>query len=313
MKVASFYRFLDLEEPAAFRDELQAHCAEQQLLGTILVAAEGFNGSLAGAEARIRALFEWIQDRLDLDEPIEARWNDVSEPPFRRMRVRLKKEIVTLGRPDILPHRRTGTYVSGEEWNRLIEDPDVLVIDTRNHYEYEVGTFPNAIDPETDSFREFPGFAEKLAETGKDRPLAMFCTGGIRCEKATALMLELGFDKVYHLQGGILKYLEDMAPADNRWDGECFVFDTRVAVDRDLAEGGYVQCHACRRPLSTEDLASPDYQEGVSCPKCIGELDDDRAARLEERAKQVDLARKRGRAHIGPQEPVSGPEDVQRK
>lgn len=313
MKVASFYRFLDLEDPVRFRDELQAFCRDWQLLGTILVAPEGLNGTVTGEEAGIRALFARIESLLGLDEPIEARWNDVSEPPFRRLRVRVKKEIVTLGRPDILPHRRTGTYVSGEEWNRLIDDPDVLVIDTRNHYEYEVGTFPNAVDPETDSFREFPAFAEKLAGTAKDRPLAMFCTGGIRCEKATALMLELGFDQVYHLQGGILKYLEDMPPGDNRWGGECFVFDTRVAVDRDLAEGGYVQCHACRRPLSTEDLASPDYREGVSCPKCIGELDEDRAARLEERAKQVELARKRGRAHIGPQEPVRGPEDVQRK
>jgi UPF0176 protein len=300
MKIASFYRFLDLENPAGFRDELQAACEEPGLLGTVLVATEGFNGSVAGDEAAIRSLFEWVESRLELTEPIDARWNDVSEPPFRRMRVRIKKEIVTLGRPDILPHRKTGTYVSGEEWNRLIEDPDVLVIDTRNHYEYEVGTFPNAVDPETDSFRDFPRFAERLAETEKHRPLAMFCTGGIRCEKATALMLELGFDQVYHLQGGILKYLEDMPAADNRWDGECFVFDTRVAVDRDLAEGGYVQCHACRRPLSAEDLASPDYTEGVSCPQCIGELDEDRAARLEERAKQVHLARQRGESHIGP-------------
>ena len=300
MKVASFYRFLDLDNPAGFRDEVQAVCEEHGLLGTILVATEGFNGSVTGEEAAICALFAWIENRLDLAEPIEARWNDVSEPPFRRMRARLKKEIVTLGRPDILPHRKTGTYVTGEEWNRLIEDPDVLVIDTRNHYEYEVGTFPNAIDPETDSFREFPEFAQKLAAESKDRPLAMFCTGGIRCEKATALMLELGFDEVYHLQGGILRYLEEMPADSNRWDGECFVFDTRVAVDRDLAEGGYVQCHACRRPLSTEDLASPDYKEGVSCPKCINELDADRAARLEERAKQVDLARERGELHIGP-------------
>ena len=176
-----------------------------------------------------------------------------------------------------------------------------------------MGTFPNAVDPATDCFSEFPEFAEKLAVTENHRPLEMFCTGGFRCEKATALMLELGFDEVYHLQGGILKYLEEMPAADNRWDGECFVFDTRVAVDRDLAGGGYVQCHACRRPLSAQDLASPDYREGVSCPKCIAELDEERAARLEERARQVELARKRGRAHIGPQEPVSGPEDVQRK
>ncbi|MDJ0904545.1 MAG: rhodanese-related sulfurtransferase [Woeseiaceae bacterium] len=313
MKVASFYRFLDLEDPAGFRVALQSVCEERELLGTILVAAEGFNGSVTGEESCIRQLFAWIEERLDLAEPIEARWNDVTEPPFRRMRVRLKKEIVTLGRPDILPHRKTGTYVSGDQWNRLIEDPNVLVIDTRNHYEYEVGTFPNAIDPETDSFREFPEFAQKLAAESRDRPLAMFCTGGIRCEKATALMLELGFDEVYHLQGGILRYLEEMPAGDNRWDGECFVFDTRVAVDRDLAEGGYVQCHACRRPLSTEDLASPDYKEGISCSKCVGELDEDRAARLEERAKQIELARRRGDSHIGPDAGSGGPEGVQPK
>ena len=300
MKVASFYRFLDLDDPQTFRSELQALCEKHGLRGTVLVATEGFNGSLSGDAAAIRAVFAWVEQRLGLDDAIEARWNDASEVPFRRMRVRLKKEIVTLGRPDILPHRKTGTYVQPEDWNRLIEDPEVLVIDTRNHYEFEVGTFPRAIDPRTDSFRQFPEFARELAETSKDRPLAMFCTGGIRCEKATALMLELGFDKVYHLQGGILKYLEEVPAGENRWDGECFVFDTRVAVDRDLAEGGYVQCHACRRPLSTEDLASPDYREGVSCPKCINELDADREARLEERHKQVVLAAERGDTHIGP-------------
>jgi UPF0176 protein len=185
------------------------------------------------------------------------------------------------------------------EWNALIENPDVLVIDTRNHYEVEVGTFPRALDPGTDSFREFPEFAKTLAEADRERPLAMFCTGGIRCEKATALMLELGFEQVYHLEGGILNYLASVPATENRWDGECFVFDTRVAVDRDLAEGGYVQCHACRRPLSTEDLESPDYVEGVSCPRCINETDADRRSRLEERAKQVRLARERGDVHVG--------------
>jgi UPF0176 protein len=300
MKVASFYRFLDMHDPVAFKSALQEVCDEGELLGTILVASEGLNGSVTGEEAAIRAVFAWIENELSLEEPIEARWNDTSEPPFRRMRVRLKKEIVTLGRPDILPHKKTGTYVSGEKWNELIEDPDVIVIDTRNSYEFEVGTFPHAVDPQTDSFRQFPEFAEKLAEKSKDRPLAMFCTGGIRCEKATALMLELGFEEVYHLQGGILKYLEEMSEEENRWDGECFVFDTRVAVDRDLAEGGYVQCHACRRPLSAEDMASPDYQEGVSCPKCINEVDEERKAGLRERQKQVELARERGDIHIGP-------------
>ncbi len=300
MKVVSFYRFLHLATPNEFRKALQSACEQRKLLGTILVAAEGFNGTIAGAPESIRAVLGWIEQRLSLQEPIEGRWTEAAEAPFRRMRVRLKKEIVTLGRPDILPHEKTGTYVPPEQWNALLEDPDVLVVDTRNHYEVEVGTFPRALDPQTDSFRQFPQFAMELAKTSKDRPLAMFCTGGIRCEKATALMLELGFDQVYHLQGGILKYLEDIPTEQNRWNGECFVFDTRVAVDRDLAEGGYVQCHACRRPLSSEDLASPDYREGVSCPNCIGELDADRTARLEERHRQVELARERGDTHIGP-------------
>lgn len=300
MKVASFYRFLDLSDPEDFKNALQGVCDEHGLLGTILVANEGFNGSITGEENAIRDVFAWVEATLELASPVEARWNAVSEPPFRRMRVKLKKEIVTLGRPDILPHKQTGTYVSGEKWNELISNPDVVVVDTRNSYEFEVGTFPRAIDPKTDSFREFPRFAQKLAETSTDRPLAMFCTGGIRCEKATALMLELGFEEVYHLQGGILKYLEEMPAQENQWDGECFVFDTRVAVDRDLAEGGYVQCHACRRPLSTEEMASPDYQEGVSCPRCINDLDEERAAGLRERQRQIELARERGDIHIGP-------------
>jgi len=299
MKVVSFYRFLDLEDPATFCDELQSLCDAQGLLGTILVAPEGFNGTIAGSEAAVRRVFDWIRERIDATDELDARWTDADEAPFRRMRVKVKKEIVTLGRPDILPHQGTGQHVPPEKWNELIENPDVLVIDTRNHYEYEVGTFPGAVDPDNDSFREFPAFAEELAEHATDRPLAMFCTGGIRCEKATALMLELGFDEVYHLQGGIINYLESMPADENRWQGECFVFDTRVAIDRDLAEGGYVQCHACRRPLSLEDMRSPDYREGVSCPRCVNEADEERRARLEERRRQVALAAERGTAHIG--------------
>lgn len=299
MNVVSFYRFLDVTEPQQLRDELHALCDAEGLLGTILVAIEGFNGTIAGSSEAVHTVFRWLRNRFDITEELDARWTDVDAAPFRRMRVRLKKEIVTLGRPDILPHRKTGKHVQPENWNKLIEDPNVLLIDTRNHYEFEVGTFPGAIDPGNDSFREFPGFAKELAETSRDRPLAMFCTGGIRCEKATALMLELGFDEVYHLQGGILNYLEKIPADENRWNGECFVFDMRVAVDRDLAEGGYVQCHACRRPLNSEDLASADYREGVSCPRCINEADQDRRARLEERRKQVRLAAERGEAHIG--------------
>jgi UPF0176 protein len=299
MKVAAFYRFLDLEDPQAFRDDLLPRCLDAGLLGTILLAREGINGTLSGGETSLRQVLGYIEEQLGLETPIDARWSEATEAPFRRMRVKVKPEIVTLGRPDILPHRKTGKHVSPTAWNALLEDPDVLVVDTRNHYEVEVGSFPRALDPGTDSFREFPDFARALAETDRERPLAMFCTGGIRCEKATALMLELGFRDVYHLDGGILNYLASVSEKENRWSGECFVFDTRVAVDRDLAEGGYVQCHACRRPLSTADLESPDYREGVSCPRCIHETDADKRERLEERARQVRLARDRGVDHIG--------------
>ena len=299
MKVVSLYRFLDLKDPESFREQLKSLCDEHGLLGTMLVAHEGFNGTLTGSEESIRTVMNWIREQFNIEEELDARWNDADEAPFRRMRVKLKKEIVTLGRPDILPHKGTGEHVDADRWNELISDPDVLVIDTRNHYEVEVGTFPGAIDPGNNSFREFPEFAKELAEQSTDRPLAMFCTGGIRCEKATALMLELGFEDVYHLQGGILNYLSEVDEAENQWDGECFVFDTRVAVDRDLAEGGYVQCHACRRPLSQEDMASPDYQEGVSCSRCISETDESRVERLRERQKQVELAAARGEIHIG--------------
>lgn len=299
MNVVSFYRFTDIVTPAKLRDELQQLCDDRNLLGTVLIAEEGINGALAGEERALEEVLSWLEDELALSAAIEGRWTEADEAPFQRMRVKIKKEIVALGRPDVRPDPDKAVHVEPEAWNELIEDPNMLVVDTRNHYEIEVGTFPNAIDPATDSFRQFQNFAEKLAETVTDRPLAMFCTGGIRCEKAAALMHELGFDEVYQLRGGILNYLESVPDAENKWQGECFVFDKRVAVDRDLAEGGYVQCHACRRPLSSEDLASPDYREGVSCPRCIGTLDEDRKSRLEERRKQIALAEKRGLAHVG--------------
>jgi UPF0176 protein len=299
MNVVSFYRFTDVGEPHKLRARLQTICKCAGLLGTVLIANEGVNGTIAGTREAVQSVLDWLQANLSLVKPIEGRWTEADEAPFRRMRVKVKKEIVTLGRPDIRPDRMTGKHVGVAEWNALISNPEMLVIDTRNQYEVEVGTFRNAVDPHTDSFRDFPEYAEKLAKTDPGRPLAMFCTGGIRCEKATALMLELGFTDVYHLQGGILKYLEEVDDEQNLWEGECFVFDTRVAVDRDRAEGGYVQCHACRRPLSSEDLASADYREGVSCPKCIGTLEAERAERLEERRKQVALAKERGEEHIG--------------
>ena len=300
MKVVSFYRFLDLAYPDSIRQSLQALCNSHDLLGTILVAKEGFNGTLAGEEPSIQIVFGWLRSELLIDGAIDARWTDAESAPFRHMRVRTKDEIVTLGRPDIRPQQHTGKHLSPQEWNALLENPDTLIIDTRNHYEIEVGTFPGAIDPGTDSFRQFPAFAKTLQEEDRNRPIAMFCTGGIRCEKASALMQNQGFRDVSQLQGGVLNYLAQVSDEDNRWTGECFVFDSRVAVDRDLAEGGYVQCHACRRPLSSYDLKSPDYREGVSCPRCIDELQQDRAERLEERRRQVTLAGERGTRHIGP-------------
>ncbi|MGB5246667.1 MAG: rhodanese-related sulfurtransferase [Woeseia sp.] len=302
INVVSFYRFVDIDAPAVLRDELQSLCAARDLLGTVLLAEEGINGTLAGSAAAVREVFAWLQDALGLRGPIDARWTEAELAPFRRLRVKVKNEIVTLGRPDIRPQQHTGKHVSPAEWNALLAVPDVLVIDTRNHYEIEVGSFPGAVDPGTDSFRQFPKFAESVAGTARDRPVAMFCTGGIRCEKASALMQELGFKDVYQLQGGVLNYLASVDQEQNRWNGECFVFDSRVAVDRDLAEGGYEQCHACRRPLSSADIESPDYREGVSCPQCINELESDRAERLEERRRQVQLARERGEMHIGAQQ-----------
>ena len=302
MNVVSLYRFFDLADPVAFRDAFAGVCEQLGLKGTMLVAPEGFNGSLSGPRADLEAAVDWLRQSSGASGPLDARWNDVREAPFRKLRVRTKKEIVALGRPDIRPHRGAGEYVDAERWNELLDDPDVLVIDTRNRYEIEVGTFPGAVDPGNDSFREFPTFAETLADESTTRPVAMFCTGGIRCEKATALMQELGFDEVYHLKGGILNYLSEVADEDNRWQGECFVFDTRVAVDRHQAEGDYVQCHACRRPLGPAELASPDYREGVSCPKCIDATPAERRARLEERRRQVRLAEARGERHIGPRD-----------
>ncbi len=299
MIVVSFYRFIDVGHPQKLAAALRAECTRRRLLGTILVASEGINGTLAGSASAIDAVLDWLTSRLGLDAPLEVRRTRSREAPFRRMRVRIKREIVALGRPDLRPQDQGGEHVSPEQWNALLDAPDVLVIDTRNHYEVEVGRFPGAVDPETDSFRQFPEFVGRLTDVSKDRPVAMYCTGGIRCEKASALLKDLGFERVYQLQGGILNYLASVPDAENRWSGECFVFDQRVAVDRDLAEGQYVQCHACRRPLGVADLVSPAYREGVSCPHCIDRIDADRRARLEERRRQEQLSRERGERHIG--------------
>ena len=303
--IVSFYRFVNVADEVQLKAALLGRCKELSLLGTVLIAREGVNGTLAGGRPNLEQLLGWLAAQIGSKAELEGRWTVAATPPFRHLRVRVKKEIVALGRPDIRPADDSGVHVDAAEWNRLLEDPQTLVIDTRNDYEVEVGTFPSAIDPGTASFREFPDYAARLAKTDSDRPIAMFCTGGIRCEKAAALLNELGFDNVKQLRGGILNYLETVPDADNRWRGECFVFDTRVAVDRDRNEGDYVQCHACRRPLGRDDLASPDYREGVSCPKCAGDIAPERAERLEERRRQVQLAAERGDLHIGPRRGTS--------
>ena len=293
--VCSFYRFVRLDDPAALREPLLAAAGERRLLGTILLAEEGINATVTGQRADIESLLAWLAEYIGIDA-LEGRWSEGHSAPFQKLRVRLRDEIVTLGRPDINPAAGTGQHVDAATWNRLLARDDVIVVDTRNDYEVEVGTFPGIENPATTSFREFPDYVARNRERFQNAPVAMFCTGGIRCEKAAALLLEEGCNEVYQLDGGILKYLDTVAAADNRWQGECFVFDSRVAVDRDLVPGDYVQCHACRRPLGPAELASPLYEEGLSCPHCYGTIAEERLERLRERRRQNRLRREREQA-----------------
>ena len=288
MQVFSFYRFVTLQDPAAVVSAVRVEAARDGLLGTVLVAAEGINGTLAGRETAIARFRDW----LAATEPfrgIDGRYTRALRAPFARLNVRQRAEIVTLGVPGLDPQRRTGQHVGPDEWHVLLDDPDTVVIDTRNDYEIDVGRFPGAVDPQIGSFREFPAFAAQHGDRLRDKPVAMYCTGGIRCEKASALLLQSGYSTVYQLDGGILGYLERVSPDENRWDGECFVFDSRVAVDANLVPGNYRQCHACRRPLSPGDLASEHYRSGVSCPHCIETVSGERLSALEERRRQREL------------------------
>ena len=295
--ISTFYRFAALPEFGSMREPLREEMLRHDVRGTILLAAEGINGTIAGARAGIDAVLGFIRADARLGE-LWARESFSAGNPFYRTRVKLKKEIVTMGVPDIDPRELAGTYVPPEQWNELIDDPEVLVLDTRNSYEVAIGTFENAVDPSTDSFREFPQYVRENLDPARHRKVAMFCTGGIRCEKSTAYLKQQGFAEVYHLQGGILNYLENVSPEDSRWRGECFVFDNRVTVDHKLKPGTYDQCHACRMPISNKDKESPLYNKGVSCPHCHERRDGDRTARLAERQRQVDLAQARGEQHI---------------
>ena len=296
--VAALYKFASLPDFKDMQVPLLAQCNEHGIKGTLLLAQEGINGTVAGSRDEIDALLQYLRTDERLAD-IDHKESFAETMPFYRMKVRLKKEIVTLGVPGIDPNKKVGTYVPPKRWNSLISDPDVLVVDTRNAYEYEIGTFKGAIDPHTETFREFPEFVHKNLDPAKHKKVAMFCTGGIRCEKASAYMLEQGFEEVYHLQGGILKYLEEVPAEESLWEGECFVFDQRVAVKQGLELGDYALCHACRHPISPEDKLSPEYQEGVSCPHCYAQLSEEKRRSAAERQKQVELALQRGDVHLG--------------
>ncbi|WP_293883120.1 rhodanese-related sulfurtransferase [Sphingomonas sp.] len=298
VQVAALYRFARFDDPTALRAPLENVC--QDVRGTILLAPEGINGTIAGSEAAIARVIDHIR-ALPGCADLEVKYSTAPKMPFYRTKIRLKREIVTMGQPDIDPLQDTGHYVAPRDWNALITDPDTVVIDTRNDYEVSIGSFPGAIDPKTQSFGEFPQwFRENRASViaGKTK-VAMFCTGGIRCEKSTAFLKAEGIDQVYHLQGGILKYLEDVPATESLWRGECFVFDQRVAVGPGLIVGTHSICHACRLPLNAVDRASPLYVQGVSCAACHGTRNDRERAGFAERQRQAELAQARGDAHFG--------------
>jgi UPF0176 protein len=296
--VCALYKFAVLNDYRDLRQPLLDLMLAKDVHGTLLLAREGINGTIAGSREGIDAVKSWLgqDERFD---GIDYKESFVDIQPFKRTKVKLKKEIVTMGVEGIDPKRTVGTYVEPREWNDLISDPDVLLIDTRNQYEVEIGTFERAVNPATDTFREFPQYVKENLDPGKHRKVAMFCTGGIRCEKSTAFLKEQGFEEVYHLKGGILNYLESVPEENSLWRGECFVFDDRVTVNHQLERGQYDQCHACRRPITEDDKQRPEYERGVSCHQCIDTLTDEQRARFAERERQVRLARERGEAHVG--------------
>jgi UPF0176 protein len=296
--IAALYHFTRFPDPATLKGPLQALAEAQGIKGSLLIAAEGINGTIAGSRAGIDAMLAHLR-ALPGCADLEHKESFAEAQPFGRMKVRLKREIVTMGQPDIDPRARVGHYVAAQDWNALISEPDVAVIDTRNDYEVEIGTFRSAVDPGTRSFRDFPAWWQANKDRFHNKRIAMFCTGGIRCEKSTNYLLGQGVPEVYHLKGGILKYLEEVPEAESLWQGQCYVFDQRVSVGHGLVPGDYGTCHACRRPLSAEDRARPEFEDGVQCHRCVDEYTDADRARFRERMHQMQLAERRGERHLG--------------
>jgi len=298
MIAAAFYKFAALPDFADLKAPLLAFCEERDVKGTILLAAEGVNGTIAGEAPQVRQVLDWLRRDPRLAD-LEHKESGATRQPFYRMKVRLKKEIVTMGVPGVDPTRMAGTYVKPQDWNRLLDDPEVVVVDVRNDYEVALGTFAGAVNPQTRSFSELPAWVRSHDGLRAKKKVAMFCTGGIRCEKSTAFLRSEGFEEVYHLQGGILKYLETVPESESRWQGECFVFDERVAVGQGLKPGTHDLCRSCRNPIDDAAKRSELYVEGVSCPVCYGQKSAEKQAGLRERHRQVELAKRRGEEHIG--------------
>ncbi len=295
--VAALYHFTRFSDPEALIPPLRAFAEDQGVRGSLLIAREGVNGTIAGTDEAIAAVLVYLRALPGCAE-LEWKESSAAQMPFGRLKVRLKREIVTMGQPDVDPTCAVGRYVDPADWNELISAPDVAVIDTRNDYEVAIGTFRGAIDPGTESFRDFPKWWEDNAERFHNKRIAMFCTGGIRCEKSTNYLMGQGVDEVYHLKGGILKYLEDVPKEDSLWDGACFVFDERVSVEHGLVEGAHLLCRACRRPLEPADMERPEFELGVSCHQCITQHSDADRARFRERQKQIALSKARGEHHL---------------
>jgi UPF0176 protein len=295
--IAALYHFARFDTPEAIKPALLDLCVANKVHGTLLLAKEGINGTIAGPRSGIDAVIAHIK-ALPGCSGLEWKEATSEQPPFNRMKVRIKREIVTMGQPDVDPRARVGNYVEPEDWNDLIRSEDVVLIDTRNDYEVAIGTFEGAIDPQTESFRDFPAWWEENRERFHNKRVAMFCTGGIRCEKSTNYLLGQEVEDVYHLKGGILRYLEETPRDQSTWQGECFVFDNRVSVGHGLQEGPHILCHGCRRPILPEDRTRPEYEEGVSCHLCVEETSDADKARFRERQKQIQLARERGAEHL---------------